>query len=286
MLQVSAARVVTLGLAGIVVSSVGPARAESPQGRSACEASYEQAQVRRQKRELLAAREHLMQCAQAECPQVARNDCANWLIEVERSIPSVILLPRRDGADLVDVLAVVDGKPTMIAPGAPLSLDPGPHRVLVQAGTQERTTSFTLPEGEKLRQLVFEFDAEPTVESPGPDTGSPLFVAGLSAGVGSVLALGVFAGLGAVGLSEESALSACAPDCAREDVDAVASLYVGADVALTAGVVLGATSVGMLLVWGALEGDAAREREAAAQLTPVVAFDRDVAWLGVAGSLP
>lgn len=261
------------------------AQAIASDAPSTCEQSYEQAQVRRQKRELLAAKAHLMRCAQADCPQVARTDCANWLMEVERSIPSVILLPRREGVDLLDVMAVVDGTPTMVKPGEPLALEPGPHRVVVQAGSQERTTTFTLPEGEKLRQLVFEFGPEPEPESSGGERSTPLLATAIATGAGSVVGFGLFATFGSLGLAQEDDLSSCKPSCGAEEVSAVEDLYLVADVTLTAGAVLGVTSIAFFLVWAA-SSDGEVATEAALRLRPSVALSRDQVWLGVEGALP
>ncbi len=249
-----------------------------------CEQAYEEAQVRRQKRTLLAARESLMRCAQADCPKVAQTDCSAWLVEVERSIPSVVILPRRAGVDLVDVVTVIDGTPSLVKPGDAVLLEPGPHRVVVQVGGQEQAATFTLPEGEKLRQVVLEFN-RPEAPQEASSGGQPAFlVTAVATGAGAIVGFGLFAALGGIGLSEENELEACKPGCSSTSVRDVGDLYVAADAALVTGAVLAAMSATFFLVW-AVTPEASPSGQTMA-LRPAVSFGRDRAFIGIEGVLP
>src|SRR6187402_3583264 len=82
-------------------AAADPAKAE-------CFARHEEAQVARRQGHLLEARAWLRQCSSATCIGIVRADCIEWLAEVERAIPSVVITARARGADLVDVKVIID----------------------------------------------------------------------------------------------------------------------------------------------------------------------------------
>ena len=55
---------------------------------------------------LLAARAALLACSREICPDAVRGDCVDWLEDVNRSVPSVVVTARDCGVDVVDVTGV------------------------------------------------------------------------------------------------------------------------------------------------------------------------------------
>src|SRR5262249_45056574 len=99
-----------------------------PDVKRACLAVHKEAQVHKREGRLLAAREALLQCKKEACPSVIRTDCGDWLAEVERLTPSIILSARTKGGDESDVRVLMDGK--LIATrldGKSIPVDPGEH---------------------------------------------------------------------------------------------------------------------------------------------------------------
>ncbi|HEY2516347.1 MAG TPA: hypothetical protein VGI39_35995, partial [Polyangiaceae bacterium] len=86
------------------------ARAEPEGVKSACVRAYESSQVLRQQGHHLDAREALRVCAREECPVLVRTDCANWLVDLEEALPSIVVHATTDGVERNDVTVLVDGK--------------------------------------------------------------------------------------------------------------------------------------------------------------------------------
>ena len=80
--------------------------------KAACLDAATKGQRFRDTHKLVEAREQLRVCAAAQCPGVVQTDCANWLAEVDKALPSVVLAAKNGaGGDLVDVRVSVDGQP-------------------------------------------------------------------------------------------------------------------------------------------------------------------------------
>jgi hypothetical protein len=203
-----------------------------------CLDHHEEAQIARQRRRLRDAQSALRLCSAAACPGIVRADCVDWLDQVSRSLPSVVVTARARGLDLTDVRVTVDGKPAADRlSGAALELDPGEHTFRFEAPPWppvERT--LLISEGVKGRAIDVEF-APP----PAPVVNEPVLppwhqrmtrldyvVAGLGAA-----ALAASASLGAWALwSRHQLQTSCAPFCERSEVDSVHTKLVLADVAL------------------------------------------------------
>jgi hypothetical protein len=211
-----------------------------------CFERYESGQRARHQRRLRAAQEELRICSRATCPGLVRADCVDWLDQVARSLPSVVVTARARGYDLTDVRVIVDGMPVADRlTGAALELDPGAHHFRFEASPWppvERT--LLISEGVKERPIDVEFAAPPAstgaVSASSPALTRFDYIVG---GVGAA-ALVTSASLGAWALLERRDLQrSCAPFCEEADVDAVATKLLLADVAL--GVALASAG----LVW-------------------------------------
>lgn len=237
--------------AGIItlaaVSIASNAGAEADRKRVCVEAS-EHAQSEKRSGHLISAREALVLCAQEKCPAIVKEDCAKWLAEIDTAIPTVSLGARTEaGVDLAQAKFWIDGVASEDASaGKVIPLDPGVHKVRVEANGESMESDVVARAGEKNRAVTLVFaprSNEPIAEmpagsSPAPETKSAgrspwPFVLG---GVG-VAALGAFTYFAVSGINDRSDLnSTCAPRCASSDVDAIRTKFIVADIAGIVGV--------------------------------------------------
>jgi hypothetical protein len=261
-----ARRVATWGLAAPLFLAPSIARADA----QACAAAYEGAQIARQHGHLLAARDAARACAQASCPAVARKDCTAWSAELDREIPSVVIVAHETatGNDVPATRVAVDGvsRPDA-AVGRAIEIDPGSHTVRVERdGDEVATVTLAVFQGQRdrivqvsLRPLPGGAPSSPAVASPTPpppapssppppDSGAPsarvtYVPAAIAAGV-AVVALGTSAFLGLTGRSDLSDLrTTCAPNCSDDQVDPVRHRLLFSDVALGVGLLAAGVSV-------------------------------------------
>ena len=121
-----------------------------------CSDAYSQAQTLRDEHKLLSARQQLRVCARSECPAFMIKECADWLLQVEGSIPTVVI-DAKDGAgnDLSAVKVTMDGR--VLAErltGASIAIDPGEHAFVFEAAGQPPVSrTLLLREGERERHL-------------------------------------------------------------------------------------------------------------------------------------
>jgi hypothetical protein len=205
----------------------------------ACINSYEQAQRLRKSGDLTAARDALMACSRDTCPDIAKTDCTRWLAEVRQDMPSIVVGARfGDGRDAIEVTVMLDGKPlTERLDGHAIELNPGVHVLRFEtkgrAPVEERVS---IRVGERNRRIMATFaDPTPPAPPPPPPQGIPA-VTYVLGGVG-VLGLAGFGFFGATGLSKESDLDQCKPSCPSNEVDAVRTRYLLADISLAVGAV-------------------------------------------------
>jgi hypothetical protein len=232
------------------------ARSAGADEKQQCAASYEQAQRYRKDQRLVAAKQELIKCVEESCPAHLRNDCNEWLKDVEKNLATVILGARgEDGTDLVEVEVLVDGvSVAKRLDGRPIETDPGGHvfTFIPRKGiVVERRVDVRV--GERNQRVTVEISApDPRlIVVPPPPSDNvviertrpvPWTVYALG-GIG-VLALGSFTAFAATGRSAESDLEACAPNCPHDDVQSVATKYFVADFSLGVGLVaLGAATI-------------------------------------------
>jgi hypothetical protein len=103
---------VVRSLSLLVLASVLVAPGARADSKAACLDASSKGQRLRGDHKLVEAREQLRVCAAAVCPAVVQSDCAAWLAEVERALPTVVVTAKNPaGADRVDVAVSVDGQP-------------------------------------------------------------------------------------------------------------------------------------------------------------------------------
>jgi hypothetical protein len=224
------------------------ARARAADRAAECADQAEQAQVLRDGRRLVEARALMVSCAQRECPTVVRASCTEWLTEVDKRVPSIVVSVKdEDGRDVANVHVSVDGARASddIATSA-VRLDPGEHTLRYEhAGYRSVDERVVLREGEGLRVLRVTLARDgatapvrttlpSTPPAPaGPRSLSPfVYVLGGAA----VVAAGVFTYFGLSGASQYRHLEGtCAPHCSSSDMDGVRGRFLVADVALVTG---------------------------------------------------
>jgi hypothetical protein len=244
----------------LLASSVGvpsTSRAEPKTEKSECLSAYVQAQELRRDGKLLTAHDTLLVCARSSCPEAVRNDCADWLAEVDRSLPTVVFSAKDErGVDRVDATLTVDGGSLPSAfDGRARPLDPGVHELRASLSDGRSIQQpIVVKQGERDRLVELRFVAsapppetdrgEPTPHAPAatrPSLVAPLVLGGIA--VASFAVMGAF---WVDGWSGKKELDACARPCRQDDVDSVKTKLLVGNVALGVGIVAAAASA---LVW-------------------------------------
>jgi hypothetical protein len=278
-------------------ASVALAQDEAPT-KASCAQAYESAQESRASGHLQQTRERLSFCARPECPGFVQKDCARWLEEVDKEIPSVVLNPVGLASEAAGQVSVkLDGELISGAlNGAPLSLDPGRHElVLERPGQLPLTRTIMAQQGVQNRSIEIRFDEQPPSGAPNGLTvadasnGSSALrpYAYAAWGVGA-LGLGVFAVLGTLGRADEQSLKddcpVVTPDpagvtrgvCLQSTIDDRKSSYRRefriADVGLVAGLV-GAASGTVLFFMSAGDSSSSVSVDANPRATTRLSFD-------------
>src|SRR5205807_1214100 len=124
----------------VAVSSIfaclllAPSGARAADVKAACVAASTEGQSLRDAGKLKAARDQFVSCARDQCPTVVRRYCADWLTDVERRLPSIVLRAQTsDGRDVTDARVMLDGQPLAEGlGGTAITVDPGAHDVRYQ----------------------------------------------------------------------------------------------------------------------------------------------------------
>ena len=228
-----------LVVAFVLAASPRAARADETE---ACVAAYEKAQELRIEKRLRAAREQLVVCSQTACPKAARDDCAQWLGEIDLTLPSIVVSARRAGR-VVPARVFVDGAEIAgEAAARPIQVDPGAHTVRVEPadgiGGEARVE---LEAGDVARAVAIDLPAPPASPALPPPTAparSTIPTGAWIAGAVGAVALGGFAYFGLSGRSKSLDLQdTCYPRCADADVRSANAKLLVADVSLGVAIV-------------------------------------------------
>jgi hypothetical protein len=208
--------------------------------------------VARRERRLLASRAALRICSGAACPSAIRADCVDWLDQVSRSLPSVVVIARARAADVLDVKVFIDD--TLAAErltGFALEIDPGLHKFRFESPPWPVIEREVLAsEGVKDRHIDVEFAPPlPTAAQASTHAEPKPFRLERSDYVFGGIALAGFATLGYFGgtglYDAHQYETTCKPYCSGSDVDALRTRLVIADIGLAVGVI--ALAVGLFL---------------------------------------
>lgn len=199
---------------------------------------------------LIEAKQAMTTCAARSCPALVQTDCAGWLTDIDREIPSVVLRVRVDGIERYDGTVKINGADVADALGKPLTLNPGRYEVEFRQGRFEpQTRTVELVPREKYKFVAVDFttpreaaeastggrpapDAPTLPEAPKRPVPMMTWILG---GIG-IAGMGGFAVLGATTVSKENALrSSCAPECDDKDARNLKLRYLFADISLGVG---------------------------------------------------
>jgi hypothetical protein len=216
--------------------------------------------------QLVEAREQLRICAAPSCPAVVLTDCANWLDEVEKALPSIVLTARNAaGADQVDVKVSIDGQPFVSKlDGHAVPMNAGPHRFHFEDAAGASVDRLVLvKEGDKYLAI--------SADMPPPPRASSSSWEAVGWALGGVGVAGLLAG-GAFGLlaihDKDSAHCDSKNVCDPGTTDAIKTAALASNIGWIAGGVLLGGGATLLLV----SRGPGHESRATAATTPTVAI--------------
>ncbi len=216
----------------------------------ACIDAHATGQVARAHGRLLQARRDFNSCAVESCPQIIREDCAQFGAEVETALPSVVVAARSaSGQDVAPVTVKVDASAEALPiDGRALLVDPGQHTFVVTGpnGSRASVTAF-VRESEKSRIVEVRFAPATLVTGESPSAGMRRAISPLAYVLGGVglLAAGSFTYFALDGRSREHDLRSCAPACDPAEVRGMRRSYLVSDVSL--GVAVASLGLGAYL---------------------------------------
>ncbi len=235
-------------LALVLLASIALAAPSSATTEKQCLSAYEQTQSLRKEGKFTAAREAALACSHQDCPRGVQGDCTEWVADIEKSLPTVVLVARdENGEERADVRVLEGGKVVRERlDGKSVPMDPGEHELRFEhEGSSPVTRKVIVHEGDKLLRIEASFAK--TEKAPrGEEKKSHVPIAPLVMGGVGILGLGVAGTLGLLALSAKSDLEAsCAPRCTQADVDPLRTKLLAADI--TAGVSLAILAAGAVV---------------------------------------
>ena len=156
---------------GILAAST-EVRADSKQE---CAAAYEKTQTLRDQGKLLDARKQARACSASTCSVYVVKDCAQWLSDIEASMPTVLVRAEDTlGVETLAVSVTVDGALLTTKLGKALPLDPGQHVLRFElAGTEAIEQTVVTRPGEKNLALLVSFKKTPPPAPPASPAAIP-----------------------------------------------------------------------------------------------------------------
>jgi hypothetical protein len=211
-----------------------------------CIRQHEAGIAAKDERKLVQAKPSFLACARAECPTAVREECTELLAQIERKVPSVVVVVKdENGRDLVDVRLLVDGKVvSQELTGQAIELDPGKHEFRVEharSGTLTERVRFDFPRKDPPK-------SPEAKKPPAVRESRSIPVASYVLGGIGVLALGSFGYFALSGRAKENDLDVCSPKCDPAEVDVMRRRYLIADISLGVAVVAFGSAVGVALI--------------------------------------
>jgi hypothetical protein len=170
-------------------------------------------------------------CAQSTCVSEVVERCVTWLREVDAAMPTIVVAATDSQGRDLDVLQRarlwVDGAeaPDGLS-GRSKSLDPGTHRVRLEADGELVEQSIVVRQGEKDRRIELQLPAK-----KAPPATKPVPVGAFIAGAVGVVALGTFAFFGTRSLVDRGRFG-CQAGCAPDQYNQVETDYQVSEVSL------------------------------------------------------
>jgi hypothetical protein len=265
-------------LLGFLVPAALVPMAAFADDRAACLDAVSKGQRLRDMHKLVEAREQLRVCAALRCPAVVRTDCTDWLAEVDKALPTVVVTAKSGaGADLVDVKVSVDGQPLVSKlDGQAVPMNAGPHTFHFEGVDGTRIDQHVMVrEGEKNQAVAAVLGAAPVTHtgslgaaSPAPSgtSSSPRKTVGWVLGGAGVVGLGVGTVLGIIAALDKSAHCDANDQCDPGGTARIRREALVSDVGWTAGGILLAGGAALVL----FAPGASHEPTAAVRVAPAV----------------
>lgn len=261
----------------VLVLAVGffswPGWAQPSDSKLRCIQDHIDGQRARNAGRLLGAREPLERCSKELCPPAVREECGVLLTSLDAATPS-LLVELRDGAGASleeGRLWLDERRVERWAKDRPIPLDPGAHRLVAEGSWGRVELPVSLAEGEKSRRVTLVLPAVQVSQegasggvavassSPPPTTptrqasprvalapGAAPLVVGL--GATSAVAVGVFSVFALKGRATQRDMEErCAPFCPPDQLRAMKTDYLVADIALGVAVLAGGAALGVYL---------------------------------------
>jgi hypothetical protein len=219
-----------------------------------CVEAHDNARVLMLEEKWLEAREGMNRCQDAVCPLAIRSDCAAWLEEVARILPTLLVVVERDDDGKAPVELELDGRRLELPnPPRPIEVLPGTHLLrvnLVPYPQVERVV--VLNKGDKNHVVRVQFTHErqplpvvaPSQPAPKAAPSRPIPVTTYALAGGALAAFatsGIF--LASALTSRNDALDRCAPVCEDSVKNSIDARLLAADIFGAAGIVLGGFAV-------------------------------------------
>ena len=230
--------------------------------KAVCLDAASKGQTLRDDHKLIEARQEFRTCARRECPAAVQSDCAGWLADVEKALPTVVLSAKdAGGADSLDVKVTIDGQPLASKlDGQATPVNPGPHlfhfesadglsvdqRVIIAEGERSQRVKVVLAKAAPVPTASTEPTATTSTAPSSPS--SPLRTLGwVAAGVGAAgLAVGTVFGI--IAMSDKSSAHCDSNNvCDPGTTSGIRSAALVSDIGWIAGGVFMATGLGLLL---------------------------------------
>jgi hypothetical protein len=247
----------------------------------ACVVAANECQVDRDEGRLIAAREKMVACASESCPTQVKRDCVQWLDDLDRRLPSLVVRVVDEAErDVTDAQVQIDGVEITLD-GRPVRVDPGRRSIDVQVPDAPPVHQMVLAaEREVARVLRIQVQRHVATQALATPVLQPLAAratrderalsiptgAWILGGVG-VLALGSFTYFGITASEEHAELRAqCGKTCSDAQVQAGRDYALVADLSLVTGLAALAGGVLWTLVG---QKDSAPHSSVQASLAPV-----------------
>lgn len=233
-------RGLVVGAAFAVASLLGPREAHADD-REQCISSAESAQALRDEGKYRRAREQMLVCARDVCPSAIKRDCVQWLQELDRDAPSVVVAAREGDKDLADVKVYLDS--ALVADhldGRPISVDLGEHTFRFEHAGVTKEEKVLIGAGQKSRNISVNFGkaaAEKKDEAGAGHQEPGSIVPAVVVGSIGVIALGTAVVFGLQGKNDVDELQKCKPRCNESDVDSARTKLIISDISTGVGIV-------------------------------------------------
>lgn len=221
------------------LSFVAPRTAQADD-REQCISAAESAQAMRDEGKYRRAREQMLVCARDVCPSAIKRDCVQWLSELDRDAPSVVVVARDGDKDVADVKVTMDGVSiSEKLDGRPIAVDLGEHTFKFERNGVVKEEKVLIGAGQKSRNIAVNFGTAKTGgEAGGTGRQEPgSIVPAVVVGSIGVIALGTAVVFGLQGKSDVDELQKCKPRCNESDVDSARTKLIISDISTGVGIV-------------------------------------------------